>query len=169
MKYAASLCLLIAVASVAAAQRAGMAQTMAPQELRASVAPPAIAWDTPELPGGPIKFESAEERHLRLVVLTNDLEQPWSTAFLPDGSMLVTERRGRIRLIRNGKLRNDPVEGVPRVQPGGEGNLQGLMDIALHPRFSENRWVYSCVSQAGARRRGCDNPCERDVERQRAC
>lgn len=142
MKYAASLCLLIAVASVAAAQRARMAQTMAPQELRASVAPPAIAWDTPELPGGPIEFESAEERHLRLVVLTNDLEQPWSTAFLPDGSMLVTERRGRIRLIRNGKLRKDPVEGVPRVQPGGEGNLQGLMDIALHPRFSENRWVY---------------------------
>jgi aldose sugar dehydrogenase len=142
MKYSASLCLLIAIASVASAQRGGLRQTLAPHELRASVAPAAVIWDTPELPKGPISFESAEERYLRAVVLAKDLEQPWSIAFLPDGSMLVTERPGRIRLIRNGKLKKDPVEGVPTVQTGGEGNLQGLMDIALHPRFSENRWVY---------------------------
>jgi aldose sugar dehydrogenase len=142
MKYAASLCLLIALASVAFAQRGGLRQTLAPHELRASVAPAAINWDTPELPNGPIAFESAEERYLRAVVLTKDLEQPWSIAFLPDSSMLVTERPGRIRLIRNGKLQKDPVDGVPAVQTGGEGNLQGLMDIALHPRFSENQWVY---------------------------
>ena len=134
MKYAVSLCLLIALASVAAAQRGGSGQTLAPHELRASVAPAAIIWDTPELETRTIKFESAEERHLRLVNMTSELEQPWSMAFLPDGSMLVTERPGRIRLIRNGKLKKEPVQGVPAVQTGGEGNLQGLMDIALHPR-----------------------------------
>jgi aldose sugar dehydrogenase len=142
MRHAASLCLLIAFASVATAQRAGLRQTLAPHELRASVAPAAITWNTPELPDGPLQFESAEERHLRVIVMTDNLEQPWSIAFLPDGSMLVTERPGRIRLIRNGKLKKEPVQGVPAVQTGGEGNLQGLMDIALHPGFSENHWVY---------------------------
>ena len=142
MKYVAPLCLLVALTSMAAAQRAGSRQTLAPHELRASVAPPAIEWKTPELPAGPVRFESAEERHLRLVVVTNDLEQPWSIVFLPGGSLLVTERAGRIRLIRNGKLTKEPLAGVPQVQTGGEGNLQGLMDIALHPRFSENGWVY---------------------------
>jgi glucose/arabinose dehydrogenase len=106
------------------------------------VAPAPIVWDTPEIPDGPIKFESAEERQLRLVVMTKELEQPWSMAFLPDGSMLVTERPGRIRRIRHGKLEREPVEGTPAVQTGGEGNLQGLMDIALHPRFAENHWIY---------------------------
>jgi aldose sugar dehydrogenase len=154
MKYAASVCLLIALVSVAAAQRGGMGQTIAPHELRASVAPAPIIWDTPELEERTIKFESAEERELRLVVMTNELEQPWSLAFLPDGTMLVTERPGRIRLIRNGKLRKDPVAGVPAVQTGGEGNLQGLMDIALHPRFEENHWIYFAYHKPAARGEG---------------
>ncbi len=142
MKYLASLSLLVVLASVAAAQRANPRQTFAPHELRASVAPASIIWNTPEIPDGPIDFESAEERDLRLVVMTKELEQPWSLAFLPDGAMLVTERAGRIRLVRSGVLDPNPVQGVPSVQTGGEGNLQGLMDIVLHPAFSENGWVY---------------------------
>jgi glucose/arabinose dehydrogenase len=67
------------------------------------------------------------------------LEQPWSIAFLPDGAILVTERAGRLRIIRNGTLDPNPVAGVPAVRAGG---LQGLMDVVLHPRFAENRWVY---------------------------
>ena len=94
------------------------------------------------MPDGPIEFESAEQRHLRLVVVTKGLEQPWSIAFLPDGSMLVTERPGRLRIIRKGVLDANPVAGIPTVQTGGEGGLQGLMDVVLHPRFSQNRWVY---------------------------
>jgi glucose/arabinose dehydrogenase len=141
MKYGAFLCLLIA-ASIAAAQRSGTSQTLAPHELRSAVAPPPIVWETPAIPRGPISFESAEERHLRVAMMTRELEQPWSMAFLPDGSMLVTERPGRIRLIHNGKLEKEPVAGVPVVQTGGEGNLQGLMDIALHPDFVRNQWVY---------------------------
>lgn len=142
MKYFNAFCLLIALASVAAAQRGGLRQTVAPHELRAAVAPQPIVWDTPEMPDGPLTVETAEQRHIRLTVLSKKLEQPWSMAFLPDGSMLVTERPGRIRLIRNGKLAKEPVQGVPAVQTGGEGNLQGLMDIVLHPQFSQNHWVY---------------------------
>jgi glucose/arabinose dehydrogenase len=94
------------------------------------------------MPDGPIEFESADQRHLRLVVVTKELEQPWSMAFLPDGSMLVTERPGRLRIVRHGVLDAHPVSGIPAVKTGGEGNLEGLMDVVLHPRFSDNRWVY---------------------------
>jgi glucose/arabinose dehydrogenase len=124
MKHFTLICCVFAVASFATGERNGVHQTIAPHELRASVAPAPIIWDTPELPGGRVRFESAEERRLELSVVAKHLEQPWSIAFLPDGSLLVTERPGRIRLIRNGKLVKEPVRGAPVVQTGGEGNLQ---------------------------------------------
>lgn len=101
--------------------------------------PTPIVWPAPPLGDGPFPLETAEERNLRLVVVTKELEQPWSIAFLPDGSMLVTERHGRLRIIRHGHLDPASVAGVPEVKAEG---LQGLMDIALHPRFSENHWIY---------------------------
>ena len=55
-------------------------------------------------------------------------------AFLPDGGMLVTERPGRLRIVRNGVLDPQPIAGVPPVRTDGNG---GLMDVALHPRFAE--------------------------------
>jgi glucose/arabinose dehydrogenase len=60
-------------------------------------------------------------------------------AFLPDGGILIAERPGRLRIVRNGVLDPKPVEGVPQVQAGG---LSGLMDLGLHPRFAENHLVY---------------------------
>jgi glucose/arabinose dehydrogenase len=105
-------------------------------------APAAILWEPPALPDGTVDFESAEERNLRLVVIAKGLEQPWSVAFLPGDEMLVTERCGRLRIVRNGRLDSSPVAGVPRVQTGGPRGLQGLMDIALHPQFERNKWVY---------------------------
>ena len=72
------------------------------------------------------------------------LERPWSLAFLPDGSMLVTERAGRLRIIRNGVLDPTPVPGVPKVLTTG---FDGLLDIALHPKFAENRLVYLTYSK----------------------
>jgi aldose sugar dehydrogenase len=117
-------------------------QTLAPQELNASDGPPPIIRETPALPKGSSNFDSAEEPHLRAVVVTKGLQQPWSVAFLPDGAMLVTERIGRVRIVRNGKLVSTPVAGVPPVQSGGPRGLQGLMDIALHPNFDQNKWVY---------------------------
>jgi aldose sugar dehydrogenase len=117
-------------------------QTLAPHELRNSGAPAPILWETPVLPDGSVNFESAEERALRVVVVTKGLQQPWSIAFLPDGEMLVTERSGRLRMVRRGRLEASSIAGVPRVQTGGPRGLQGLMDIALHPNFNENKWVY---------------------------
>jgi glucose/arabinose dehydrogenase len=137
---------LIAIAAVVIAATAGGAQhrqTLAPHELnKNSDAPPPIVWSTPDLPHDPIDFETAEERRLRLVVLARGLDQPWSIAFLPDNTMLVSERVGRVRVVRDGILDPIPVPGVPAVQTGGPRGLQGLMDIALHPKFAENHWVY---------------------------
>ena len=117
-------------------------QTLAPQELNAGDGPPPIIRKPPALPKGNISYESAEEPRLRVVVLAKGLQQPWSMAFLPDGAILVTERIGRLRIVRNGNLVSSPVAGVPAVKPGGPRGLQGLMDVVLHPHFSENKWVY---------------------------
>src|SRR5437868_2560528 len=66
--------------------------------------PPPIVWPAPPLGRGPFKFETAEERHIQVAVLSSRLQQPWSIAFLPDGAILVTERPGRLRGIRSGVL-----------------------------------------------------------------
>ena len=85
----------------------------------------------------------SDEHAFRVVKLVEGLDHPWSLAFLPDGRMLVTERRGRLYLLSPGFERTS-IEGVPRVAARGQG---GLLDVALHPRFSENSLVY--LSYAG--------------------
>lgn len=105
---------------------------------RAPTAPPPINWPSPSLPDGPIVLDTAIQHQIRLVV-TKGLNQPWSMAFLPDGAILVTERPGRLRIVRNGVLDPTPVKGLPAIQAAG---LAGLMDIALHPQFAENKLVY---------------------------
>ncbi len=98
------------------------------------------------LPDKPVEFDTAEGQKIRVVVVTKALSFPWSFVFLPDGSMLITERFGKLRIIRNGVLDPNPVAGVPASFATGEsglpGAVHGLMDIALHPQFSENRFVY---------------------------
>jgi glucose/arabinose dehydrogenase len=103
--------------------------------------PPGINWPDPPLGAGPFLLETAvpQHRNIRVVVVATGLNQPWSLTWLPDGTMLVTERAGRLRAIRNGVLDPNPVAGVPEVRAQG---LQGLMDVVLHPRFAENRYVY---------------------------
>lgn len=88
----------------------------------------------------------SEQATFDVVTVASGLDHPWSLAFLPDGGMLVTERPGRLRLIgADGKLRPTPIAGVPEVVARGQG---GLLDVALHPRFTANRWIY--LSYAGA-------------------
>jgi glucose/arabinose dehydrogenase len=128
--------------SATLAQQAGL-PALDPDTLPAteSEIPPGILWSSPPLGEGPFLIESAvpEHRELRVVVVARGLQQPWSIAFLPDGPMLVTERPGRLRIIRDGVLDPEPVAGVPEVHTGG---LQGLMDVVLHPDFESNHWVY---------------------------
>lgn len=100
---------------------------------------PTLGVPVPPLGAGPWIFDTAEQHKVRVSVVTAGLSHPWSLAFLPNGDMLVTERPGRLRLIRGGALDPEPISGVPEVRPDGNG---GLMDVALHPRFSENGLVY---------------------------
>ena len=83
---------------------------------------------------------NTEEHRIRVTQLTTGLQHPWGLAFLPDGRMLVTERAGRLRVIsKDFKLEAAAIEGLPTVAAFGQG---GLMDIALHPKFAENKWLY---------------------------
>jgi glucose/arabinose dehydrogenase len=82
----------------------------------------------------------------RLVTVVDALVQPWSMAFLPGGDMLVTERPGRLRIVRNGKLLPQPVEGVPQAYT--EGSQAGLLEVAPHPNFAQNRMLYLTYSKA---------------------
>jgi glucose/arabinose dehydrogenase len=93
---------------------------------------------------GPWVLDTAEQHKIRVSVVTKGLVNPWSLLFLPDGSLLVTERPGRIRIVRNGVLDPLPISGVPKVHAV---RLSGLMDVALHPRFEENRWLYFTYSK----------------------
>jgi aldose sugar dehydrogenase len=100
---------------------------------------PEIGVPVPPLGAGPFVFDTAEQHKVRVTVVTKGLSHPWAIAFLPDGNMLVTERPGRIRVIRDGVLDPTPIAGVPRVRTDGNG---GLMDVALHPQFATNRLIY---------------------------
>lgn len=128
---------LFAPLALALAATPGTAQQTVPFRGTTPVAPQGVP--AVPLPDRPVVYDTAEGQRIRVVVLVRGLANPWSLAFLPDGGMLVTERPGRLRVIRNGALDPTPVSGVPAVRAQG---LSGLMDVALHPRFAENRSVY---------------------------
>ena len=89
----------------------------------------------------------SEEHAFRVVEIVRGLEQPWSLAFLPDGRLLVTEKAGRLRIVKDGRLEAQPVAGLPEITVHGQG---GLLDVALHPRFAENNLVYLSYAARGA-------------------
>jgi glucose/arabinose dehydrogenase len=79
------------------------------------------------------------EHVVKVVTVTDGLEHPWSMAFLPGGDVLITERPGRLRILRDGQLLSEPVPGLPEVRAYRQG---GLLDLALHPDFEDNRLLY---------------------------
>jgi glucose/arabinose dehydrogenase len=87
-----------------------------------------------------------EKHEVRVVTVAGGLEHPWSVAFLPAQRLLVTERPGRLRVIRDGKLDPQPVAGLPEIAAQGQG---GLLDVALHPRYGETGWVYLSYAARG--------------------
>ena len=99
----------------------------------------------PPLGDGPWVIDTAEQHRIRVSVVTDGLEHPWAIAFLPGGGMLITERDGRLRIVRDGVLDPRDISGVPQVRTDGNG---GLMDVALHPQFAENRLVYLTYTKA---------------------
>lgn len=90
-------------------------------------------------PEGAEDVQESQHHAYRVVTVVEGLEHPWGMAFLPGGDLLVTERQGRLRRVRDGVLDPAPLTGLPEIAPGGQG---GLMDVALHPDFAENRLVY---------------------------
>jgi glucose/arabinose dehydrogenase len=95
-------------------------------------------------PAAPVRYATAEGQGIEVVTLVQGLARPWSLAFVANDTMLVTELGGTLRVIRGGKLEPEPVAGVPEVRAQG---LAGLMDIALHPDFAANGYVYLSYSK----------------------
>jgi glucose/arabinose dehydrogenase len=105
--------------------------------MQAQEPPPTLP--VPPLGKGPFLFDTAEQHKIRVTIVARGLSHPWSLVFSPDGRMLITERPGRLRVIRDRVLDPKPISGLPAVRTKGNG---GLMDIALHPRFAENHLLY---------------------------
>jgi glucose/arabinose dehydrogenase len=93
--------------------------------------------DPDRLPPAPQVFRSSAQTFR--VVPIKGLNRPFGMAFLPDGGILVTERAGRLRIVRNGVVDPQPIAGMPEVL---DLRLKGLQDLALHPAFERNRMIY---------------------------
>ncbi len=92
----------------------------------------------------------SEDYKFKLALIAEKLERPWGLAFLPNGDLLVTERVGRLRIIRQGSLDPKSIEGLPEnIYVAGQG---GLLDVALHPNYENNQLVY--LSYAGGDKGG---------------
>jgi len=88
----------------------------------------------------------SEKQKFGIETITDKLANPWGIAFLPDGRILITEREGEIRIVKEGKLLEEKITNVPDVYAQGQG---GLMDIKLHPDYATNGWIYLTYSKPG--------------------
>jgi len=97
-------------------------------------------------PSGPVEptGDVPEASGWRMETIVDGLRHPWGLAWLPDGALLITERSGRLRLVRDGRLESTPITGVPEVCACGQG---GMLDVSLHPDFAQNRLVYLTFAQ----------------------
>ena len=139
----------------AAAQQAGQA---APESSLSSAAMDALRGaDPPDvpLPAGPEVREDSSGHPFRVVPIKG-LSYPWALAFLPGGDILVTELGGTLRIIRDGVLDPDPLAGVP--EANSTSWRAGLMDVALHPRYADNKLVYLTYSKPRAEQAAAAGP-----------
>jgi glucose/arabinose dehydrogenase len=117
------------------------------RDMRGAVPPgPKVApYNSPPLGDGPWTFETYEQRNIRVSVVTKGITGGWGMTWLPDGSMLITEKAGKLRILRTAPggaavLDPNPIAGIPAVY--SRSTHAGLMDVQLHPKFAENRYVY---------------------------
>jgi aldose sugar dehydrogenase len=87
---------------------------------------------------------TSEKQTFKMEIVARNLETPWGLAFLPDGRLLITERPGRLRIVKDGKLLPDPVKGTPKVWEKQDG---GLLDVEVHPQYASNGWIYLSYSE----------------------
>ncbi len=128
----------------------------APQTTQPTGKPPAQG-TKPQNPGGfqrpaAVPFLTAPQEielvgtTIRVVPVASGLTNPWSIAFLPNGDMLVTERPGRLRIVRDGKLDPEPIAGTPQVFATQQG---GFLEVLPHPNFAQNGFLYLTYSKPG--------------------
>ncbi|MEX0906470.1 MAG: PQQ-dependent sugar dehydrogenase [Balneolaceae bacterium] len=98
------------------------------------------------LPESEGEVHISEEIDFQVQTVVEGLEVPWGMAFLPDGSVLISERDGDLRIVRDGELQESPIDGVPEVWANGQG---GLLDVTLHPEYEDNGWIYISYSKPG--------------------
>lgn len=108
----------------------------------------ALSFACNQLPASKTESETSTQQNenFRVETVVSGVQVPWSIVWAPDGRMLFTERAGRVRVVENGKLREQPLFTVPDVEPSGES---GLMSIALHPNFSSNHFLYLSYAYGG--------------------
>lgn len=100
---------------------------------------------------GPFRSRSWEQRDLKTSIVTRGLTSPRAIEFLPDGAVLITERAGSLRIVRDGKLDPKPIAGGPE-KVAVLGTATGFMDIALHPDFKTNGLIYLSYHSRAATR-----------------
>jgi len=107
-----------------------------------------LACSSPPPGRGAGEVESAPQSaaKFRVETVVDNLEVPWAIVFTPDGRMLFTERPGRVRVYENGWLRPEPLAVIPDVEQTGE---TGLMGLALHPQFADNKFLYLAYAYRG--------------------
>ena len=148
---AATLLVLSAVPAMAQrpAQNEGARQARAPQAEGGFAAAPRFP-----LGQGPWVYDTySPNGKIKVSVVTRGIRNPWGMTFLPNGDLLVAETQGKLRLIRNGKLEDAPVTGIPEVAKGGNVSF---MDVVLHPQFASNRYVYFTYMKPGKSPKGED-------------
>jgi glucose/arabinose dehydrogenase len=138
MKYVSSISLTVLIAlsftACADANHSGSNGTVAP------LAEPGHYFAVPVNAGDVIQ---TEVMNVRLDEVVSGLGIIWGMAFMPDGSVLLTERQGNLRIVRNGQLQSEHITGLPEIYAVGQG---GLLDVTLHPNFDENGWIYLSYS-----------------------
>ena len=97
-------------------------------------------------PGEPTDIIQTEEHSIFVENVVEGLGVPWGVAFLPNGSVLITEREGTVRIVEDGVLREEPLSGTPEVIVKNQG---GMLDITLHPYYEENGWIYLSFAKPG--------------------
>ena len=150
---AAALTLTVVVASAVAGAGSLLAQNpfeALPAAPKAQ--PPATKFFYPTgpstfvpLPPGPSTFDTAQHR-ITVTTVVNGLSRPFALAFLPNGAMLISEKTGTLRMVKDGVLVPQPITGVPEVTAK---LYDGLMDIAVHPNFAQNQLIYLTYTKPG--------------------
>ena len=105
-----------------------------------------------ELPDEPWIMNTHLIPEVKVSVVVRGINRPWSLAFLPKGDMLVTERGGNLRLVRDGVLMDEPIAGVP--DDVLARSLAGMMEVAVHPLFADNGYVYLTYTRQISGREG---------------